>query len=406
LARRMKAKRRRLNSARVLVGISGSVAAYKAVDLIRRLRDEGASVKAIMTEASCRFITPLSIELAAGPGNVFTGMFDNPMAHIELAVESDLMVVAPATANTVGKFAQGLAGDLLGACFMSYRGPVVLAPAMNWRMYESPAFRENLSLLKQRGAIEVEPDEGPLACGEYGKGRMAPVERIVEAAKAALCEKDLKGMKVVVTAGPTREHIDEVRFISNRSSGKMGYALARAAASRGAKVTLISGPTALTPPDGASFISVTSARQMLKAVLEEASDADALVMNAAVADFAPSQRMEGKSAKEGIGDISLSATPDILAEVSRLDKKPFVVGFAAEAGEDTRRAEDKRIAKGADFMVLNNISDPEAGFDVDTNRITVLGGDSPVSHPLMSKEEAAHVVLDLLIPEDVDQGKG
>lgn len=396
----MKAKRRKLNNSRVLVGISGSVAAYKAVDLIRRLKDEGASVKAIMTEASSRFITPLSIELAAGPGNVFTGMFDNPMAHIELAVESDLMVVAPATANSIGKFAQGLADDLLGACFMAYRGPVVLAPAMNWRMYESTAFVENLVLLKQRGAVEVEPEEGPLACGEYGKGRMASVESIVEAAHAALSEKDLKGMKVVVTAGPTQEHMDDVRFISNRSSGKMGFSLARAAVSRGAKVTLISGPTALTPPDGASLISVISARQMMEAVLEEVSDADALVMSAAVADFAPSKRMEGKGPKEGIGELGLTKNPDILAEVSGLGKKLLVIGFAAEPGEDTRRAEEKRRAKGADFMVFNNISDPEAGFDVDTNRITVLGGKSPVSHPLMSKQEAAHVVLDLITSQE------
>ena len=396
----MKAKRRRLNSTRVLVGITGSVAAYKAVDLIRRFKDEGASVKAIMTDASSRFITPLSVELAAGTGNCFNGLFDDPMAHIVLAVESDLMVVAPATANTIGKFAQGLADDLLGACFMAFRGPVVMAPAMNWRMYESPAFRENLRILKERGAVEVEPEEGPLACGEFGKGRMAEVSSILEAARAALCEKDLSARKVVVTSGPTCEYLDDVRFISNRSSGKMGHAIARAAAARGAHVTLISGPTALDAPLGVSYVSVTSAEQMRKAVLGEVAGADALIMSAAVADFAPAGRAGGKGPKEEIEAIELIRNPDILAEVGALNKnnnkKPIIVGFAAEAGSDTARAEEKRRAKGADYIVFNDISDPEAGFDVDTNKITILGNGSPVSHPLMSKEDAAHVVLDLV----------
>ena len=392
----MKAQRRKLNSTRVLVGITGSVAAYKAVDLIRRFRDDGASVKVIMTDASSRFITPLSIELSAGSGNCFNGIFDDPMAHIELAVESDLMVIAPATANTIGKFAQGLADDLLSACFMAFRGPVVLAPAMNWRMYESPAFVENLRLLKERGAVEVDPEEGPLACGEFGKGRMARVESIMEAAKAALCDKDLEGMKVVVTAGPTREYLDDVRFISNRSSGRMGHAIARMAVARGAEVILISGPTALEAPLGVSMVSVISAHEMRGAVLGAVKGADALVMNAAVADFAPATHVGGKVSKEKIKTLELIKNHDILAEVGALKSKPLVIGFAAESGADIKRAQAKRKAKGADYIVFNDISDPEAGFDVETNKITILGSDKPVSHPLMSKESAAHLVLDLL----------
>jgi phosphopantothenoylcysteine decarboxylase/phosphopantothenate--cysteine ligase len=393
----MSPKGRTLNSAKVLVGITGSVAAYKAVELIRRFRDEGASVSAVMTDASSRFITPLSVELATGQGGVFTGMFDEPLAHIELAAGADLMVVAPATANTIGRFSQGLADDLLSALFMAHRGPVVIAPAMNWRMYESPALRRNLALLKEHGVIEVEPVEGALACGEEGRGKMAPVERILEAARSSLCEKDLEGLKVVVTAGPTREHMDDVRFISNRSSGKMGYALARAALSRGAEVVLISGPVSLAPPYGARMINILSAEEMRGAVMGELDGAHALIMAAAVADFSPGEKVSGKPEKSELGPLELKATPDILTEAGRLDPGPVIVGFAAETGEDLTRAERKLKDKGADYIVFNNVSDPDAGFDVDTNKVTVLGGpEGPQSHPLMPKDEVAHIVLDLI----------
>jgi phosphopantothenoylcysteine decarboxylase/phosphopantothenate--cysteine ligase len=396
----MKDKRRKLNNSRVLVGITGSVAAYKTVDLIRRLKDEGALVKVIMTSASSRFITPLSVELAAGEGNTYCDMFDDPMSHIELAVKSDLMVVAPATANSIGKFANGIADDLLSACYMAFMGHVVIAPAMNWRMYESAAFRRNLDFLKEQGATEVEPEEGPLACGEFGKGRMAPVEDILDAAKASLMEKDLTGSHVLVTAGPTREHLDDVRFISNLSSGKMGYSIAKAAKGRGARVTLISGPSALNAPSGVSLVSVTSADEMRKAVISSVVESDALIMCAAVADFTPGTRLKGKGPKDTVNGFELRKTPDILLEVGavvgKLDKKPLIIGFAAESGEDTKRAEKKRVEKGADYIIFNNISDPEAGFNVDTNRITVLGEKAPVEYPLMSKDDAAQIILDLI----------
>lgn len=386
-----------LQNKRILFGITGSVAAYKAVELIRRLKDSGASVNVVMTEASCRFITPLSVELAAG-AKPFTGMFDDPLSHISLSTEADLMLVAPATADTIGRFSQGLAGDLLGACFMAFRGPVVLAPAMNPRMYDSPAFRRNLDYLKGLGVIEVEPSEGTLACGEEGKGRMAEVERIIEYAEAAFSSRDLSGRKVVVTAGPTREHMDPVRFISNRSSGRMGYAIARAALMRGAEVVLISGPVSLSPPPGVRLVSVETASEMRDAVLEEAGGSYALVMAAAVADFAPSGSSGTKLEKAGLDSIGLKPNPDILSEVSASSARPeILVGFAAETGNSLERARRKLKDKGLDFIVFNDVLDPEAGFDVQTNRVTVIGSQGETDLGPMQKTDLAHEILELAL---------
>jgi phosphopantothenoylcysteine decarboxylase/phosphopantothenate--cysteine ligase len=389
----MTEQRRSLSSRKVLLGITGSVAAYKALDLIGRLKEEGASVTAVMTDASLRFLAPLSVETATG-GKVYSGLFDDPMAHIGLARDADLMLIAPATANTVAKFAAGLAYDLLGTCFLAFRGAVVLAPAMNWRMYENPVFRENLDRLRAFGAVEAPPETGALACGEEGVGRMASTEAIVEAVKSALSEKDLAGEKIVVTAGPTREPLDAVRFISNRSSGKMGYALAGEARRRGAEVVLISGPSALGPPPGVDLIRVETAEEMRSAVLEEIKGARALVMAAAVADFAPASPSAAKLEKSSVRSIQLKPAPDILAEVGRMEERPLVVGFAAEAGDNVRRAEDKLGKKGVDVIVFNDISEPGAGFDCDTNRIAIIEGGRRDDYPLMSKEGAAGLVLD------------
>jgi len=400
LQRRVKKSKRSwiLKSKRLLVGITGSVAAYKAVELIRRLRDSEASVSTVMTDASCRFITPLSVELATG-ARPLTGMFEDPLAHIEFSAQADLMLVAPATASTIAKFAQGQADDLLSACFMAFRGPVIIAPAMNTRMYESPAFRRNLDYLKDSlGVIEVPPAEGSLACGEEGKGRMAEVDVIVDYARRALTEKDLQGRKVVVTAGPTREYIDPVRFISNRSSGRMGYALARAALGRGAEVVLISGPVSVAPPTGARLIQVESAAQMHKAVMSELDGAYMLLMSAAVADFSPSAGTADKLPKDAIESIALSPTRDILREVAASGQRPqVVVGFAAETGELIERAEKKLLDKGADYIVFNNVLEPGAGFDVDTNRVTVVGRDGRQELPLMSKDDVARKVLEIAV---------
>jgi phosphopantothenoylcysteine decarboxylase/phosphopantothenate--cysteine ligase len=383
----------RLRNRRILLGVTGSVAALKAVDLARRLKDQEASVDVVMTEASMRFVTPLSLQVAAD--RVLSGLFEDPMAHIGLARDADLMLVAPATANTLGKMAAGIADDLLGTCYMACRAPVLVAPAMNWRMYAHPAVTHNLSLLKERGVAEIPPEEGPLACGEEGVGRMADVGRIVEEVTAALGPRDLAGMGVVVTAGPTREALDGVRFISNRSSGRMGYALARAARLRGAEVTLISGPTALEPPAGVRVVPVESAREMRKAVLKEIRGARVLIMAAAVADVTPLSPAEGKISKKNLGrSIAVEPTEDILAEVGRRRKRPFLVGFAAETGPRTARAREKLRAKSADVIVFNDVTEPGAGFETETNRITVLGPEGEDAYPLMSKDEAADRILD------------
>ncbi|MEJ2182043.1 MAG: bifunctional phosphopantothenoylcysteine decarboxylase/phosphopantothenate--cysteine ligase CoaBC [Nitrospirota bacterium] len=385
--------RRRLRDRKILHGITGSVAAYKAIDLIRRLKDEGASVAVVMTDASRRFITPLLVEAASGcpPG---TDMFGEPMAHISLPRQADLLLVAPASAHTLAKLASGWAGDLLSASYLSFTGKVVVAPAMNWRMYENPAVRRNLAVLAERGVLEVPPEEGALACAEEGKGRMAGIPAILEAVKTALSKKDLAGKRVVVTAGPTREHIDPVRFISNRSSGKMGYAVAAAARRRGADVTLVSGPSVLAPPPAVALVRVESASQMREAVLEETVDADVLVMAAAVADFVPTVTSGTKLPKETLRRIELAPAPDILAEVGAMGRRPFVVGFAAETGPGLGRASEKLQKKNVDMVVFNDVSQPGSGFDSDTNKVTIVQGGARREYPLMSKEEVAEAILD------------
>jgi phosphopantothenoylcysteine decarboxylase/phosphopantothenate--cysteine ligase len=389
----MKTPRSSLRNKRVLLGICGSVAAYKSIDLIRRLRDEEASVTAVMTDASLHFITRLSVELAAGT-KAYASLFDDPMAHIELPREADVMVVAPATANSVGKFAAGTADDLLGACYLAYRGPLVLAPAMNWKMYEHPAFQENLRRLTSLGATEVPPERGALACGEEGTGRMASATAVMDSIRSALMGRDLEGMRITVTAGPTREMLDEVRFLSNRSSGKMGYALARAARMRGAQVTLISGPTHLEPPQGVRLLTVENAAQMRRAVLESLGETAVLIMAAAVADFSPSGSSGGKIEKAALSSLALEPTPDILAEVGALSERPLVIGFAAEAGGGVARAERKLRDKGVDLMVYNDVTEAGAGFDVDTNRVVIIGKAGNTELPLMSKDDVSHAILD------------
>lgn len=391
----MEQKKNGLKNSRVLLGVTGSVASYKAPDLIKALREEGASVTVVMTDASGHFVTPLSLEIASG-NRVYRGLFDEPMAHISMARDSDLMLVAPTTANTIGKFASGVADDLLSTVYMAFRGKVVLAPAMNWRMYEHPTLKKNLEYLKSLGAQEVPPEAGRLACGEEGTGRMASIGKIVEAACSALMEKSLSGRKLVVTAGPTREYMDAVRFISNPSSGKMGYALARAARRMGAEVTLISGPTALSPPWGVVFMAVESAAEMREAVFESLKGAHALIMAAAVGDFHPTVKGKGKTEKSRISSIKVEKTPDILAEVGKKKRRPAIVGFAAESGGNLERARKKLGAKGADFMVYNDVAAEGSGFGTDTNRVVIMDKDGVEEHPLLSKDEVAGLILNRL----------
>lgn len=393
MQRNKKRVKKSLKDKRILHGITGSIAAYKAVDLLRRMKEEGASVIPVMTDASKHFLTPLSLGVASG-NRAYSGVFEDPMAHIALTRDADLLLVAPATANTIGKFANGIADDLLSTCFLSFRGRVVLAPAMNWRMYENPVFRRNLETLKALGAVEVPPEKGFLACGEEGTGRMAGIEKILEAVRTAVTEGDLSGRKVVVTAGPTREHIDAVRFISNRSSGKMGYALARVARRRGAQVALVSGPSSLEPPPGVTFIPVNSAAEMRKAVMKELKGASVLIMAAAVTDFSPRTRSADKFEKTSLKSLDLELTSDILKEVGGKRNRPLIVGFAAEAGDRRDRARDKLLRKGADIIVFNDITQAHGGFEADTNRIVIIEENAETEFPILTKEEAAQAVLD------------
>ncbi len=391
-----KDKKKVLKNNNILLGVTGGVAAYKSVDLIRRLKDEGASVTVIMTDASKNFITPLSLEIASG-NKVYSSLFEDPMSHIALSRNADLMVIAPATANIIGKFANGIADDLLSTCILSFKGKVVIAPAMNWRMYENPIFQENLKRLISHGVIQVGPDKGSLACGEEGIGRMADISEVIEAIKSALSNKDLSKKKVIITAGPTREYLDPVRFISNRSSGKMGYAVARACLRRGADVILISGPSSLQSPQGLkSFVKVETAQEMRDAVFKYLPEADAVIMAAAPADFSPGKKEKTKMDKSEKLLVKFKNTPDILSGIGRLKRRPFLIGFAAETGDRLDKARKKLIQKNADMIVFNNVSSAGSGFDVDTNKITLIERDRETPFPLMSKDEAAEVLLEVI----------
>lgn len=392
----LKNRKKHLKSKSVLLGVSGGIAAYKTVELVRRLKEEEAAVSVVMTAASQNFVTPLSLEVAS-QNRVFLSLFDDPMAHIKLPASADVMVIAPATANIIAKFANGIADDLLSTCLLSFTGKVIVAPSMNWRMYENLIFQQNLRKLASMGVIQVGPETGSLACGEEGRGRMSEVPDIIHAIKTALSEKDLAGEKIVITAGPTREYIDPVRFISNRSSGKMGFALARAAHCRGADVTLISGPVALRPPDGVHVVQTETAGQMLDAVKTYVSDATVLIMAAAVSDFSPENRAGTKIEKQGSLTLQLHQTRDILSEISRSKKKLFVVGFSAETGQNIRRAAEKMKKKNMDMIVYNDVTESGAGFDVDTNSVVIIDRKGETATGLMDKDSVADAILDKLL---------
>lgn len=380
----------------ILLGITGSVAAYKSVELIKRLRQQEASVRVIMTEASKHFITPLSIEMASS-NSVCSDMFESPLSHVSLPAGADLFVVAPATANLIGKYANGIADDLLSTALMAFKGKVILAPAMNWRMYENPIFQKNLQFLVSIGVKTVGPERGSLACGEEGMGRMADVEKIIESIKIALSVQDLSGENILVTAGPTREYIDPIRYISNRSSGKMGYAIAKIAKRRGADVTLISGPVSMPPPDGIDVIRVETADEMHAAVMDNISMSSIFIMSAAVADFMPVEKKESKIEKKENFSINLIKTTDILEEAGRFKNKPFIVGFSAETGYRLDRAKKKLKNKNIDMIVFNDVSKQGSGFDIDTNEVVIIDKNSDMKLPLMSKEDVAMALFDRII---------
>lgn len=385
---------------RIVFGVTGGIAAYKAVDAVRRLVQLGCEVKVIMTEHAMRLVGPETFRAVSG-NPVATSLFDiegKPIEHIYLARDADLVIVAPATANLLAKMAHGIADDLLTTTLLATRAPVLVAPAMNTAMYRHPATQENLRKLRERGIRVVGPESGDLACGEEGEGRMAEPARIVEAAMEIFAlEGNLSGKRVLVTAGGTREPLDPVRFIGNRSSGKMGYALAAAAKRMGAEVILVSGPTYLDAPAGVELVRVETAAEMREAVVSRAPSCDAIVMAAAVADFTPRERHDAKIKREGMDtlEIALVRTPDILGELSEGRRVGQVlVGFAAETGDLLARARKKLREKGVDMLVANDVSLPGSGFDGDYNKAVLLfrdGGERSLD--LMPKSELAALIM-------------
>jgi phosphopantothenoylcysteine decarboxylase/phosphopantothenate--cysteine ligase len=382
----------------VVLGITGGIAAYKAADLASKLTQAGAKVETVMTEAATKFITPLTLRnITHRP--VVTDMFELAsewsVEHVALAEAADVVVIAPATANTIARLAAGIADDMLGTVVLATEAPVIIAPAMNDNMYRNSVTQKNVEKLKARGFTFIEPELGRLASGKIGKGRLPETSRIIEVIEQVLGKKnDFEGKRIVVTAGGTQEPIDPVRHISNRSSGKMGYALAEAARDRGAQVTLVTAPATLSPPDGVEVVKVRTAAEMKKAVVQAVKKADALIMAAAVADYqakSTAQSKIKKESKEGL-TLELVKTPDILSEVTGSFIK---VGFAAESENMVANAKKKLLNKGLDLVVANDITQSDAGFDVDTNRVTMIDKKGKVEElPLMSKREVAERILD------------
>ena len=352
----------------ILLGITGGIAAYKCAELVRQLRSAGAEVRVVMTRAAQQFITPLTLRALSGqPVYSNWSEVEAAMGHIELARWADRILIAPASADTLARLVQGRAAELLDALCLATEVPVLLAPAMNRVMWEKPVSRDNASILQQRGFEILGPADGEQACGETGPGRMLEPAQLCERLAASFTTGALDGLKVLVTAGPTREAIDPVRCLSNRSSGKTGYAIAEAAREAGAQVTLVSGPVALPPPQGMACIKVESAAQMLAAVLEQATDTDLFIATAAVADYRPAAIAAQKIKKQSAAmQLQLEPTEDILATVAALDEAPFCVGFAAETEQLEKNAQKKRLAKSLDLVVANRVGDG-AGFDVDDN---------------------------------------
>jgi phosphopantothenoylcysteine decarboxylase/phosphopantothenate--cysteine ligase len=393
-----------LQDKRIILGVTGSIACYKAADLASKLRQSGAEVDVILTEAGAKFITPLTFQSVTGrKAYIEADLWGNEghVLHIGLGKAADLLVIAPITANTIAKLAHGEAGNLLTLTALAANCPMLIAPAMDGGMFNQPATQANLDILKGRGVTVVGPEIGHLASGMSAIGRMAEPLVLLEHIRRLLAQGGpLTNRKVVVTAGGTQEPIDPVRYLTNRSSGRQGYALALAALNMGADVTLISAPTHLDAPVGVELVDVRTAAEMLAAVLTHTAGADALIMTAAVADYKPAQATVDKIKKKGAAlTIELSSTPDILQEVAKQKKKKnfpkVTVGFAAESQDILVNAEKKLKAKKLDFIVANDISTKDAGFEVDTNRVTLLFVDGKKEElPLMSKDEVAVIVLE------------
>jgi phosphopantothenoylcysteine decarboxylase/phosphopantothenate--cysteine ligase len=393
-----------LKGKRIVLGVTGGIAAYKAAELVRELVRAEAEVYVVMTKGAQAFVTPLTFQTLSG-NKVTTELFslieESEIGHISLADRADVLVIAPATANIIGKIASGIADDMLTTIVMATQAPVLLAPAMNVHMWENTVCQENIRKLRSRGYHFIDPEAGELACGYEGKGRLAEVPAIVEKIRTLLSPQDFKGETVLITAGPTEEPIDPVRFISNRSSGKMGFSLARAARRRGAQVLLISGPTALPFPPDVKGIPVRTAAEMRQAVLANLKKSSVLIMASAVSDYRPKETSAQKMKKSsGNLVLPLELNPDILSEAGKRKGKRFTVGFAAETENLLQNAQRKLAEKKLDLIVANDVSLPGAGFQVDTNIVKLIFLDGRIEElPLMNKEDLADRLLDRILQQ-------
>jgi phosphopantothenoylcysteine decarboxylase/phosphopantothenate--cysteine ligase len=388
-----------LKGRKILLGVTGGIAVYKALELTRLLALAEAQVRVIMTQSAMEFVRPLSFQVLSGQP-VCTNLFDldteSRIGHIQVATEVEVAVIAPATANIIGKLAHGIADDYLTTALLACTAPKIICPAMNVNMYQSQVVQENLAKLRGWGFYQVGPESGDLACGVQGLGRLAPVDEILERIGQVSTRQTLQGKKVLVTAGPTRELLDPVRHLTNPSSGKMGYALARAAKWRGAEVTLVSGPSFLAPPQGVSLVRVTTAQEMYKTVTEQFTQMDAVVMAAAVSDYRPKKRAEAKIKKiKASESLELEKTEDILLRLGELKQGQILVGFAAETEDLLENAKAKLRQKNLDFIVANDLTAANAGFGSDTNEVTILWPGGQVENlPSKSKEVIAMEIWD------------
>ena len=385
----------------VVIGVSGGIAVYKTLDVVSRLRKLGVNVNVIMTKSATEFVTPLSFQ-SLSQNYVVCDMFEDPktwdVEHISLAKRADVFLIAPATANVIGKIANGIADDMITTTVMATKAKVLIAPAMNTNMYENPILQRNINTLKELGYNFVEPESGRLACGDTGKGKLASPETIVdEVVKLLSKEQDLKGKSIIVTAGPTIESIDPMRYITNRSTGKMGYSIAKEAIERGADVTLITGPTNLTPPQNLKkLVKIESAKDMYEAVLENLDENDVVIKSAAVADYKP-KNYSNKKIKKSDDDlvIELDRNKDIAQEIGKIKNNKILVGFAAETNDLIENASLKIKKKNLDFIVANDLTKEGAGFGVDTNIVKIIDKEGNITeYPKMKKEEVANIILD------------
>ena len=385
----------------VVIGVSGGIAVYKTLDVVSRLRKLGVNVNVIMTKSATEFVTPLSFQ-SLSQNYVVCDMFEDPktwdVEHISLAKRADVFLIAPATANVIGKIANGIADDMLTTTVMATKAKVLIAPAMNTNMYENPILQRNINTLKELGYNFVEPESGRLACGDTCKGKLASPETIVdEVVKLLSKDQDLKGKSIIVTAGPTIESIDPMRYITNRSTGKMGYSIAKEAIERGADVTLITGPTNLTPPQNLKkLVKIESAKDMYEAVLENLDENDVVIKSAAVADYKP-KNYSNKKIKKSDDDlvIELDRNKDIAQEIGKIKNNKILVGFAAETNDLIENASLKIKKKNLDFIVANDLTKEGAGFGVDTNIVKIIDKEGNITeYPKMKKEEVANIILD------------